>query len=298
VQYEILDRIYADPAATLLVIGDPKQAIYSFRGADLFAYLRAARDVGREALTLDVCYRADPRLVAAVNRLFARRPAPFLLEDVRYRPVAPRPDATERLATPGGDHGAMELVVLGAAGGGGSAARRRGGAASDVPAAAAAEVVRWLGAGATIDGAPLGAGDVAVLTRTNEEAERVQRELRGAACLRCSTGTGASSTPRRRSRCRWSSARSPPRRGASASAPRWRRGWSAWTAASSGASPPTRRPGRGGSSASSGGTSGGARAASATPSARSSTSSTSSRACWVSRVASGASPTSSTSGSC
>ncbi len=176
VQYEILDRIYADPAATLLVIGDPKQAIYSFRGADLFAYLRAARDVGREALTLDVCYRADPRLVAAVNRLFARRPAPFLLEDVRYRPVAPRPDATERLATPGGDHGAMELVVLGAAEAG-SAARAAGGAASDVPAAAAAEVVRWLGAGATIDGAPLGAGDVAVLTRTNEEAERVQREL-------------------------------------------------------------------------------------------------------------------------
>jgi len=176
VQYEILDRIYADPAATFLVIGDPKQAIYSFRGADLFAYLRAARDVGREAFTLDVCYRADPRLVAAVNRLFARRPAPFLLEDVRYRPVAPRPGATERLATPGGDHGALELVVLGATEPG-STARPTGGAASDVPAAAAAEVVRWLGAGATLDGAPLGAADVAVLTRTNDEAERVQREL-------------------------------------------------------------------------------------------------------------------------
>lgn len=176
VQYEILDRIYADPAAALLVIGDPKQAIYSFRGADLFTYLRAARDVGREALTLDVSYRADPRLVSAVNRLFGRGPAPFLLEDVHYRPVAPRASAAERLVTPGDGHGAIELVVMGARGPGADVAPVAA-AARDVPAAAAAEVARWLRAGATIDGAPLGAADVAVLTRTNDEAEEVQRAL-------------------------------------------------------------------------------------------------------------------------
>ena len=43
VQWEIMRRAFGDGDATLVLIGDPKQAIYAFRGADVYAYLDAAR---------------------------------------------------------------------------------------------------------------------------------------------------------------------------------------------------------------------------------------------------------------
>ena len=45
VQYEIFRTLYRSKATSLFLIGDPKQAIYAFRGADVFAYLGAARGV-------------------------------------------------------------------------------------------------------------------------------------------------------------------------------------------------------------------------------------------------------------
>ena len=48
VQYSIFERIYQASDATVAFIGDPKQAIYSFRGADVFTYLNAARDTKRQ----------------------------------------------------------------------------------------------------------------------------------------------------------------------------------------------------------------------------------------------------------
>ena len=52
VQYEIFRRVFASQGFTLFMIGDPKQAIYAFRGADIFTYLRAARDAARAHGTL------------------------------------------------------------------------------------------------------------------------------------------------------------------------------------------------------------------------------------------------------
>ena len=48
----------------MFLIGDPKQAIYSFRGADVFAYMQAAQDV-EERFTLDKNWRSTARLVEA-----------------------------------------------------------------------------------------------------------------------------------------------------------------------------------------------------------------------------------------
>ena len=84
-QYESLDRVYCtDPAQdghALIMIGDPKQAIYRFRGADLGTYLRARQDTllqnPHACHTLDTNRRATPGLVQAINRLFARHPSPF-----------------------------------------------------------------------------------------------------------------------------------------------------------------------------------------------------------------------------
>lgn len=74
VQYRIFDRIYRvadnDPDTCLLMIGDPKQAIYAFRGADIYTYLAARRDVGNRTHTLGRNYRSARPMVAAVNRLF------------------------------------------------------------------------------------------------------------------------------------------------------------------------------------------------------------------------------------
>ncbi|MFC5526416.1 exodeoxyribonuclease V subunit beta [Rhodanobacter ginsengisoli] len=70
-QWRIFQRIYADRADTgLLLIGDPKQAIYGFRGADIHTYLHARRQAGTPTWTLDTNYRSTRSLVRAVNHVF------------------------------------------------------------------------------------------------------------------------------------------------------------------------------------------------------------------------------------
>lgn len=74
VQYRIFDRIYdverADASTCLLMIGDPKQAIYGFRGADIYTYLQARQGVKERTYTLGKNFRSAKTMVAAVNRVF------------------------------------------------------------------------------------------------------------------------------------------------------------------------------------------------------------------------------------
>jgi len=81
-QYGSLHRIYAAQAQVCWVmIGDPKQAIYSFRGADLKTYLQARGDAVQEnpkALhVLSHNHRSTPALVTAINHVFGQHPKPF-----------------------------------------------------------------------------------------------------------------------------------------------------------------------------------------------------------------------------
>ena len=94
-----------DPAGTLFAVGDPKQSIYRFRGADVFAYL-AARRSARERLSLDRNWRSAPALVRAVNALFAGAD-PFVLPEIEYRPVsaAQTGDNPLRVAPDGAERG-------------------------------------------------------------------------------------------------------------------------------------------------------------------------------------------------
>ena len=67
VQYSIFRRLYAgQPACGLYLIGDPKQAIYAFRGADLHTYLRA-RNTAASRFTLSANYRSRQELLDALN---------------------------------------------------------------------------------------------------------------------------------------------------------------------------------------------------------------------------------------
>jgi exodeoxyribonuclease V beta subunit len=78
-QYGALSKIYAesaDPATGLVMIGDPKQAIYSFRGADLATYLQA-REQALAIHTLAGNFRSTGQLVAAVNQVFQSAHQPF-----------------------------------------------------------------------------------------------------------------------------------------------------------------------------------------------------------------------------
>ncbi len=72
VQYEIFKKVFlADQSIPVFFVGDPKQAIYAFRGGDIFTYLNAIWDVPENRnYYLDTNFRSTPRLMAAVNAIF------------------------------------------------------------------------------------------------------------------------------------------------------------------------------------------------------------------------------------
>lgn len=74
VQYSIFDRVYRVekncPEQALILIGDPKQAIYAFRGADIHTYLRAREATRGRHYTLDTNFRSSKAMVGAVNHVF------------------------------------------------------------------------------------------------------------------------------------------------------------------------------------------------------------------------------------
>ena len=90
-QYEIFRRIYADhPESALFMIGDPKQSIYSFRGADVFSYLKAKRDAPEEnTFDLGRNFRSVPKLLEGFNTLFGEHEKPFILDRISYEAVEP-----------------------------------------------------------------------------------------------------------------------------------------------------------------------------------------------------------------
>lgn len=94
----------------LYYVGDPKQAIYKFRGADIHAYLNAVRSADRR--TMDTNYRSDVGVVASVNALFQRTTTPFGGIDIAFEPVNPRPGARNALMTCGHPAPAFRLATL------------------------------------------------------------------------------------------------------------------------------------------------------------------------------------------
>jgi exodeoxyribonuclease V beta subunit len=95
IQWEIMQRAFGQGGSTLVLIGDPKQAIYSFRGADVYAYLKAAAAAASEA-TLAINWRSDQGLIDAFDALFM--PTQLGQAGIAYRPVRAAPaNTTPRL---------------------------------------------------------------------------------------------------------------------------------------------------------------------------------------------------------
>jgi exodeoxyribonuclease V beta subunit len=179
VQWDILRRAFADPAAVLVLIGDPKQAIYSFRGADVHAYLDAVA-AARTRRDLRTNWRSDGPLLTALDTLLTG--GTFGDPRIDYRTVRPAPDHEAPRLTGAGAPLRLRCVPrshrLRASSGDITAGAARQHIAADV----AARAVELLTTGATIRrddrDEPVTAGDLAVLVRTNAEAVQVHRALR------------------------------------------------------------------------------------------------------------------------
>ena len=102
-QYSIFSRIYLNnPECGLFMIGDPKQAIYGFRGADIFTYIKARNQVSAH-YTLGTNWRSSADMVQAVNQVFALPDSPFIYDsDIPFLPVNYSPNAEKRIWTMGG----------------------------------------------------------------------------------------------------------------------------------------------------------------------------------------------------
>lgn len=87
IQAEVLERIWDGTDQPVYFVGDPKQAIYGFRGADVFAYLDRRASVSAR-YTLAVNQRSDPPLLNAVAALFAGSDR-FLIPEISFVPIAP-----------------------------------------------------------------------------------------------------------------------------------------------------------------------------------------------------------------
>jgi len=172
-QYRIFRRIFAGGSAPLLLIGDPKQAIYGFRGADVAAYLGARGEAGERVYTLDVNWRSDAALIQALNTLYGRVSRPFLLEDIAYQQVRAAQTA-ERLRTRDA-RAPLDLAVIEVSDSGADALLRQ------VARHVASDIAALLTDDASVhDGTrfrPLAASDIAVLCRTNKQAAEVQLAL-------------------------------------------------------------------------------------------------------------------------
>lgn len=175
-QYRIFHRLYGGHQDTaLLMIGDPKQAIYGFRGADIFTYIQARRNVSAH-YTLGRNWRSSGALVAAVNGLFERAKDPFIYEaDIPFLPVEAQ-GKSKALLLDGVTAPVLHCWQLT-----GQPTFNRGDYQSKMARATAAEIHRLLTLAregkALIGSEPVKAGDIAVLVRTGAEGKLVQQEL-------------------------------------------------------------------------------------------------------------------------
>lgn len=169
VQYEIFRRIYnGQDHCSLFLIGDPKQAIYAFRGADVFAYLRAKRDA-TGCYTLLQNHRSAAGLVRAVNTLFSQQAHPFLIDGIEFYASEPalRDVAGARL----------EIVWVPTPG---KQSLTKQWAETNVPIKVAADIHDLVNGGTQFDGEKVTFSSIAILCRTNRQAAGVQQVLRKA----------------------------------------------------------------------------------------------------------------------
>ncbi|HLI61556.1 MAG TPA: UvrD-helicase domain-containing protein [Solirubrobacteraceae bacterium] len=192
-QWQILrDAFGTEPApgSALVLIADPKQAIYAFRGADVYAYLEAIASAEDQA-TLPVNWRSDQGLIGAHDALFGG--AQLGHADIVYRRVRAAP-GHERTQLTGAPHGEplrvrvamredLELTKGGFA--------QKGFAQRFVAEDLAGDAARLLASGARVRDEPIAPAHLAVLVRTNAQAELAHDALERAGVPAVVGGAGS-----------------------------------------------------------------------------------------------------------
>ncbi len=159
----------------LFVVGDPKQSIYRFRGADYGAFVRALDTIRGEHAALDLTanFRSRPALLEAVNELFAPPDSTIWRssgDDDPFPVQPPYVTVTPGRQDDGEDAPAVEVLTIDAGAGANSRARRI--AEGEV---LAAEILRL-----RVSERDFAFGDVLVLLRTFSNVALYARALRQA----------------------------------------------------------------------------------------------------------------------
>ena len=172
VQYAIFQQSFIDKKQCVFFVGDPKQAIYRFRGADIYAYLNAAEKADH-LYSMDTNYRTHEKLVNVCNALFNIDNA-FLNNKISFSPV---------LANRKEEHisGSLKekilpqaLTVLAIDDEKTTADEQRQ-AIADICANHIAQV---LNGGLFYQERPLSARDIAILVRSHNEADIMRKSLK------------------------------------------------------------------------------------------------------------------------
>ncbi len=181
VQYQIFEQLFGDGHGVLYLIGDPKQAIYGFRGADIFAYFHASRQA-RQRFTLEHNWRSEPGLIEACNRIFGRSSVPFVYREIQFRPAQAAERPRHRLRFDEACRESLQLWFVDAGAFGKDKPLNKQEAQAAVLRALTAEIARLVDDGhrgaARIGERALREQDIAVLVRTGREAQAVHEQLR------------------------------------------------------------------------------------------------------------------------
>jgi exodeoxyribonuclease V beta subunit len=178
VQFGIFREIYSAPGTTLFLVGDPKQAIYSFRNADLRVYLHARAEAAR-IYTLADNQRSSRALLSGLNALFGSREQEFMVEGLEYVPLVYGRKARKPFVDNSQARAALQLWSLPRLDS--TTLLDKSESRARAAHACAAEIARLLAAGQrgdiTLDGENLRAGDIAVLVRTHKEGLQMREAL-------------------------------------------------------------------------------------------------------------------------
>ncbi len=183
-QWQVVERAFSGQC-TVILIGDPKQAIYAFRGGDIVTYLQAARTAG-ERRTLDVNWRSDSALVERLQTVL--RGAELGDPKIKVHDVDAHYRGHRLAGAPHNTPFRLRVVSRAAFGVSGTKTipmdRLRAHVADDL----AADVRALLASGATFDGRALAPGDVAVIVETHGDARACREALARAGVAAVSTG--------------------------------------------------------------------------------------------------------------
>ncbi len=178
-QYRIFSRIYVSGGNSgFTMIGDPKQAIYSFRGGDIFTYMQARQLSDVTLYSLLTNWRSEPRLVSAINSLFESRAEPFIYQSIPFVAATSSP-TNERHQLIQHESSAAPFILWQLPQNEQHKNYNREQTRELINQAVAAEIGRLLSLEntASIGGKPLRSGDIAILVRQASEGQALARVL-------------------------------------------------------------------------------------------------------------------------